>query len=235
MPKIKLMLLACGLTLTGLSCTVAQKSTSQNRNAETSVSRILILGNSITRHGPAPAIGWQGNWGMAASAADKDFVHLLETMAKENNPSVQFMSGNIANTFERKFWNVDTTDFQAFKKYNADLIILKIGENVSDSLAVTNKLGEHIESLTGYVSNKRNVKVCLVGSFWPKPAADQQMKQIARQKNWDYVSLEGLYKDRHSYTAIDTYDNPGIKMHPSDDGMKAIADRIWHKINYLFH
>ena len=33
--------------------------------------RVLFLGNSITLHGPAPAIGWEGNWGMAASTVRK--------------------------------------------------------------------------------------------------------------------------------------------------------------------
>jgi hypothetical protein len=39
--------------------------------------RILFLGNSLTLHGPKPEIKWTGNWGMAASAQDKDYVHLL--------------------------------------------------------------------------------------------------------------------------------------------------------------
>ena len=34
--------------------------------------RILFIGNSITRHGPRPSIGWTNDFGMAASSIDKD-------------------------------------------------------------------------------------------------------------------------------------------------------------------
>lgn len=38
--------------------------------------KTLILGNSITFSEASPEIGWFGNWGMAASAQNKDFAHL---------------------------------------------------------------------------------------------------------------------------------------------------------------
>ncbi|MDO7885314.1 hypothetical protein [Hymenobacter cheonanensis] len=39
--------------------------------------KIIVLGNSITRHPPLAEIHWPHNWGMAATSQDKDFVHLL--------------------------------------------------------------------------------------------------------------------------------------------------------------
>lgn len=38
---------------------------------------VLIYGNSIALHGSKPDIGWTNCWGMAASAREKDFAHLV--------------------------------------------------------------------------------------------------------------------------------------------------------------
>ena len=66
------------------------------------VNRVLFLGNSITLHAPAPDIGWTGNWGMAASGEDKDYVHLLlDKIAVSSGGRPRFMVRNIAE-FERE-------------------------------------------------------------------------------------------------------------------------------------
>jgi hypothetical protein len=39
--------------------------------------KVLYLGHSMTRHGVAPKIGWTNDWGMAASAREKDYAHLV--------------------------------------------------------------------------------------------------------------------------------------------------------------
>jgi hypothetical protein len=93
--------------------------------------KVLFLGNSITLHGPAPAIGWQGNWGMAASAADKDYVHLvLKGIAQAAGQDPKSMVVNIAD-FERQFETYDVAvGLKRELAFRANLVIVAIGENV---------------------------------------------------------------------------------------------------------
>ena len=68
--------------------------------------KILVLGNSITRHGPCEPIGWHFDWGMAASAPEKDFVHRLYDMLRENGRDSHMMIRQ-ASHWERNFKNSD--------------------------------------------------------------------------------------------------------------------------------
>lgn len=45
--------------------------------------RILFWGASTTKHAPSASIGWYGNWGMAASAEENDYVHKLVSYIEE--------------------------------------------------------------------------------------------------------------------------------------------------------
>lgn len=197
-------------------------------------SRVLILGNSITYHGAKASVGWIGNWGMAASSVEKDYVHLLESRIKADHLNTGFKTGNIAAAFERQFWKYNADDFKTFRDFNADLIILVIGENINDSLAVKQKLGDHLERFIQQLSTQKPVKVCLVGSFWPNKNIDHIMKTTAIRNNWLYADLQGIYQDQKN-TAIQQYADKGVGMHPSDSGMESIAGRIWNNIQYLFN
>ena len=52
--------------------------------------RVLFIGNSITRHRPKPEIGWHRNCGMAASCLEKDYVHQVMARVLEVDPRATF-------------------------------------------------------------------------------------------------------------------------------------------------
>ncbi len=45
--------------------------------------RILFWGASTTKHPPSASLGWYGDWGMAASAEENDYVHKLVSYLEE--------------------------------------------------------------------------------------------------------------------------------------------------------
>lgn len=47
------------------------------------IKKVMIIGNSIMRHGAAPQLGWNSDWGMAATSRDKDYAHLLHIDKKQ--------------------------------------------------------------------------------------------------------------------------------------------------------
>jgi hypothetical protein len=93
--------------------------------------KLLFVGNSITLHGPSAAVGWTGNWGMAASAAEKDYVHLVvEAVAKRRGGQPEFRVANVAE-FERDFEHYDiAAKLKDVLAFEADTVIVAIGENV---------------------------------------------------------------------------------------------------------
>ena len=92
--------------------------------------KVLFIGNSITLHGPNAAIGWTNNWGMAASAADKDFVHLVtREVERRLGRRADLVVRNYAN-FERDFRSWDWSKTEELAKEDPDVLVVALGENV---------------------------------------------------------------------------------------------------------
>src|SRR5947209_1881982 len=106
-------------------------SASPSGAQEEKKARLLFVGNSITLHGPSEKEGWTGHWGMAATSAEKDYVHLVvEAVGKQRGSRPEFRVVNVAE-FERDFEKYEVAarlkDEVAF---GADTVMVAIGENV---------------------------------------------------------------------------------------------------------
>lgn len=192
--------------------------------------KVLFLGNSITLHGTAPNIGWTGNWGMAASAADKDFVHIVtRALAKTWGVTPETMVKNIA-TFERQHAGYDAQEsLKEALDFKADLVIVAVGENVPGlrSEKDQTQFAASVEKLLRAVRGNRHPTIVVRSCFWPNRAKDDALRQACQQVEGTFVDISGLSKDESNYARSERdFQHAGVAAHPGDRGMQAIADAI---------
>jgi hypothetical protein len=103
--------------------------------------KVAILGNSISAHGAFD--GWdmdikQGEErGMASSALQRDWIHiLLNKISEEKEWAIEYIVINIAD-FERNFEQFDHARLEMIKKFEPEVLIFQIGENVSAEKLLT--------------------------------------------------------------------------------------------------
>lgn len=195
------------------------------------VARILFLGNSITLHGPAPEIGWTGNWGMAASARDKDYVHqLLDRISRATGGTPKVMIRNIAE-FERKL--ADFNIREALKNelaFEADVVILAIGENAASPKTdeARKQFADALGKLLGQLAQHGQPKVFVRSQFWPDTEKDLLLKKASGDAGGVFVDLGKLGTDPANCARSERQiAHAGVAGHPGDKGMTAIADELW--------
>lgn len=203
------------------------------------VGKVLFLGNSITQHGPAPAIGWAGDWGMAASAREKDYVHrLLDRIGKEAGGAPKAMIRNIAD-FERQ-----QTDFpiaEGLKSelaFEADVVILAIGENAPSptTAEARQRFADALRNLLAELGRHGHPKVFVRSSFWPDPAKDEILKRASDAAGGTFVDLGKVGADPTNAARSErSIEHAGVAGHPGDKGMAAIADELWRALDQAGH
>ena len=194
------------------------------------IRRILYLGNSITLHGPKADIGWSGNWGMAASAEDKDYVHLVTSaLARHTGVAPKIKVSNIAD-FERNYatYDVDLQMKDHFA-FDPDLVVLAIGENVPalGSGEAREQFKAGVMSILRCALAKRHPLIVVRSSFWADDAKDQALKEACQEAGGIFVNVGLLGQDPANAARSErSFTHDGVAGHPGDKGMKAIAEAI---------
>ncbi len=197
------------------------------RSADAGSPKILFVGNSITLHGIKPDIGWHGLWGMAASAREKDYVHQTMRMAREIRPEAGYMIVQAAD-WERGFWqNEEKLErVRAAREYDADIIVIRLGENVRTEDMGRYELLPAFERMIDFFNPSGRAKVIVTDMFWPVPEKDRIAAQAARDKGAAMVRISDL-GTKDEMKAIGLFEHSGVAAHPGDLGMLKIAEAIF--------
>ena len=232
MKSSTLFLIVLALTVnSGISRADPIANSKRTQASKGEIKTVVILGNSLVSHTPDLSIGWSGNWGMAASCADSDFVHRLTRDIHQVNRRVRVVSRNIY-TFEIGYRSYNFSQLKAIKELTPGMIILAIGENVVDSTAVPDDFIEYYNRLLDYLGGKKCIEV-IVDSFWKNRHVNSLIREYASRKHLPLVSITALSSDARN-RAGRRFANAGVALHPSDKGMRLIADKIWKRIKTNF-
>ena len=190
---------------------------------ENAAKRILVVGNSITRHGPREEIGWTGDWGMAASAPERDYVHLLLSRLTADGYDV-FLRVRQCAEWEMNFPSQDVAElYREERAFAPDLIVFRLGENVAEE----NKpaFREAIERFVGFVASEKT-KIVFTTCFWHNEIIDDGIRAVAAAHHAPLVELGDLGDDP-AMKAPGLFWHSGVAAHPGDRGMETIANRIY--------
>lgn len=202
-------------------------------NSEGKGKRVLFVGNSITLHSKKADIGWHGEWGMAASSIENDYVHRLMSATCEKSPDCAFCICQVAE-WERQYKNGKSVNnlFENARNFNADIIVMRFVENCSKDGFDKQVFKTETINLLNYLNPSNTAKIILTTGFWHHPA-DEGITELAEELNMPLVKLGDL-GEREEMKAIGLFEHSGVANHPGDLGMKNIADRIFEILkNYL--
>lgn len=195
--------------------------------------RVLFAGNSITLHGKKADIGWHGEWGMAASSIENDYVHLLMSEIRKKDPDSAFCICQVAE-WERQYKNGESLYhlFENARSFNADIIVMRFVENCPSDNFDKQVFKMETENFLNYLNPSNTAKIILTTGFWHHPA-DVGIVELAKESCLPLVKLGDL-GEMEEMKAIGLFEHSGVANHPGDLGMKNIANRIFEVLkNYL--
>jgi hypothetical protein len=184
--------------------------------------KLLVLGNSLVFS--VPSASWSGTWGVAASAPENDFAHLLSDRLGAE------LTADTIYPFEQQYAASGKWRSQINKHANsgARWVVIKLGDNVDTSNfpAFEAALSEMIDTLRG------DATVVCVGTWYRRPVdVDDSIARTCTARGARFVSIADLYFDFSNHALAERfYEASGIGSHPGDKGMAEIASRVHRAI-----
>ena len=191
--------------------------------------KVLFVGNSITRHAPKPEIGWYGDWGMAASSENKDYVHVLLSMLERTYGMPDYGIAHVSN-WERNYQDGNKLLEERYgeaRDFAADVVIIRLGENMPKYSAPACK--PQFCDMIDFFATNPNVKVIITDNFWKNDAKDTMIREIAAERGYTFCHI-GDIEDDQATMALGQFEHKGVSVHPSDLGMARIAERLFETI-----
>lgn len=195
--------------------------------SNTGKTKVLFIGNSITRHEPKPEIGWDYDWGMAASSKEKDYVHVAVKLIEEKIGKIDYCVANCGEWEMNYFDDKLLQEWKIARDFNADIVVIRLGENIWNARAnfETYPLIPYFKKMVEYFTPNPTAKVIITGLFWSNDEIENDIKSVATDLQVTFVPLNDLGSSDENM-ALGKFWHNGVAIHPGDLGMAKIAERI---------
>lgn len=194
--------------------------------------RLLCIGNSMTRHGPSAKIGWTNDWGMAASAAERDYAHLLaRAIERRLGCPVSLHLQNLAG-FERNPAAYDLEKSLASEiGWKPDYVVIALGENAvtPTNAAMRSVFRARMTDLMRMWQSRVGTNLVVRGPFWPSHEKESLLRAAAYSIGAKYAYVTDLSRDPAN-KALGLFAHSGVASHPGDRGMAAMSARIFEAL-----
>ncbi|MBN1555431.1 MAG: SGNH/GDSL hydrolase family protein [Phycisphaerae bacterium] len=192
----------------------------------TKIQRVLIVGNSLTKHGPSTEkLGWPNNWGMAATAPQNDYAHQLYKKIRD----VQKPAGREPELKIESMLAHAIKTRKELLEYKPDFVVLQMGDNLRPPRTNRKDFVDPFIRLVTALKQANPSAIIIIPSLWGRDAERNDLvKQVAEETGSIFVDLRPLSKDpKNSAGSEGNFKHPGVNWHPGNRGMKKIAEEIW--------
>jgi hypothetical protein len=167
---------------------------------------------------------------MAASAPEKDYVHLVTRgLARQTGTMPEVIVRNIGE-FERNYasYDVDGRLKEAFE-FDPDLVVLAIGENVPalDSAQAKAQFQAAVMNVLKCALARRHPRLVVRSCFYPDAAKDVALREACQAAGGIFVDAGPLSRNPANLARSErSFTHDGVAGHPGDRGMQALAGAI---------
>ena len=196
-------------------------------NGENDSLKVLFVGNSITRHAPKVDIGWDGDWGMAASGAERDYVHQVVRRLEKRYGAVSYCIAQ-ASEWESNFIAGDTIlpkYYQEARDFAADIVIIRLGENLNREMDQKTSFQPYFDRMIRFFASNPKAVILVTDTFWKMEIFSERIREVIAENGYIYCGLSDLEEDERTM-ALGLFAHGGVAVHPGDYGMQCIAKRI---------
>ena len=116
--------------------------------------KMLVVGDSLTACAPLPALGWNHDWGLAATARENDFVHRLHGQLKKHSPALRLAVDSI-------MYQDEMTGWVHLIPCDADLVVIQLSENYQGGISLEEYRDAYAQMIDELREGSPKTIVCL--------------------------------------------------------------------------